>query len=1013
MRFRGAGALTAIALIAVILPSSAVAASFSVTQTADTPVGQNCDATPTDCSLREAVTSAEGAGGADLVSVQPGIYTLSNGQLTVSEALTVAGAGASAADVTIDGDDASRIFEVAGGSLDLDLMTLANGLEDGGTGQGMGGAILAASGTTLTLSDAAITSSRVTGLSGARGGAIHSQGTVILRDSDLTHNTALASSAGNGTAQGGAVEMENGSLEVRAGSTIDHNTSEGPSAWGGGAFVNSGAAAIADSDLSENVVTTHATGVQPLGGGLYTLSTAASVDRSTVTGNRVSSLVTTAANGPRGGGIAAQLGSMTVTDSVIADNQITDSGDASLAIGGGIYSQIDTTLRLVRSEVGPGNEATGGEAFGGGVGLIGGTVEVEESTVHGNVVTGVRSNTTVGGGGIGATPAGAVFAAGIEVLNSTVAGNRVTLETPTSTGTSSGGGIFSQASSPAGTTIRRSTVTANSAELGTSFSGTATGGGISGLDGTDSAWTVAASIVSGNSQDSGGECVDADVTSEGYNVLAPAGTDCSYGAGTDDAITGSPGLDPLADNGGPTPTAAVQPGSPALDRVAIGSAQCPASGTFDQRGIARPHDAGCESGAFELGDCTVLGTAGKESLFGTAGDDVICGLGGNDNLNGLGGDDVLIGGDGNDRLVGGSGADALRGEGGADVADYSDRTADLELSIGNGADDGEAGEGDDVEGDVERLRGGSGDDLLIGSPSRNRLISGTGSDTLHGLAGADTLVADDATPSPLEADALDGGADGDVLDGGTAAAPDVLSGGGGTDLADYSTRTADLKLSIGDGANDGAPGENDNIHEDVERLRAGSGDDELTGSDGKNRLMAGVGQDAVSGMGGADTLVADDASPGPGETDSLDGGAGNDRMDPGSVPAVDVLAGGGGADTADYSSRSADLKLSIGDGANDGEPGEGDDIGDDVERLRSGSGDDDLIGNSSRNGIFAGAGSDHLTGGRGNDALHGETGDDTLDALDGLEFVDRLLCGAGTDTALADPPDLVDPDCES
>jgi hypothetical protein len=54
-------------------------------------------------------------------------------------------------------------------------------------------------------------------------------------------------------------------------------------------------------------------------------------------------------------------------------------------------------------------------------------------------------------------------------------------------------------------------------------------------------------------------------------------------------------LGPLQDNGGPTWTHALLPGSPALD---VGDpAQCPAT---DQRGVPRPQGAGCDIGAFEL-----------------------------------------------------------------------------------------------------------------------------------------------------------------------------------------------------------------------------------------------------------------------------------------------------------------------------------------------------------------------------------------------------------------------------
>ena len=46
---------------------------------------------------------------------------------------------------------------------------------------------------------------------------------------------------------------------------------------------------------------------------------------------------------------------------------------------------------------------------------------------------------------------------------------------------------------------------------------------------------------------------------------------------------------------------------------------------------------------------------------------------------------------------------------------YASRTADVSVSINGAADDGEAGEGDDVQSDVENLTGGAGADTLTGS----------------------------------------------------------------------------------------------------------------------------------------------------------------------------------------------------------------------------------------------------------------------------------------------------------
>ena len=55
-------------------------------------------------------------------------------------------------------------------------------------------------------------------------------------------------------------------------------------------------------------------------------------------------------------------------------------------------------------------------------------------------------------------------------------------------------------------------------------------------------------------------------------------------------------------------------------------------------------------------------------------------------------------------------------------------------------DDGEAGEGDDIQPDVENVYGGAGGDHLIGSAANNRITGLWGDDYIEGNAGNDTLL---------------------------------------------------------------------------------------------------------------------------------------------------------------------------------------------------------------------------------------------------------------------------------
>jgi CSLREA domain-containing protein len=82
----------------------------------------------------------------------------------------------------------------------------------------------------------------------------------------------------------------------------------------------------------------------------------------------------------------------------------------------------------------------------------------------------------------------------------------------------------------------------------------------------------------------------------------PAGTTCagSTAGGANLCGVAAPGLDPLAANGGPTATMALQPGSPAID-----AGSNPGALATDQRGFERTAGAATDIGAFESGAACV------------------------------------------------------------------------------------------------------------------------------------------------------------------------------------------------------------------------------------------------------------------------------------------------------------------------------------------------------------------------------------------------------------------------
>lgn len=144
--------------------------------------------------------------------------------------------------------------------------------------------------------------------------------------------------------------------------------------------------------------------------------------------------------------------------------------------------------------------------------------------------------------------------------------------------------------------------------------------------------------------------------------------------------------------------------------------------------------------AGDLDDAATVTSNTKAVLDGGPGNDTLTGGAVADTLTGNAGDDTLIGGAGNDTFAEGataSGADYVDGGLGADTAGYGPRRDPVVVDTDGVADDGAAGEGDNVQGTVEKLTGGKAGDTLTGSTTADTLTGNAGDDTLDGQAGAD------------------------------------------------------------------------------------------------------------------------------------------------------------------------------------------------------------------------------------------------------------------------------------
>lgn len=216
------------------------------------------------------------------------------------------------------------------------------------------------------------------------------------------------------------------------------------------------------------------------------------------------------------------------------------------------------------------------------------------------------------------------------------------------------------------------------------------------------------------------------------------------------------------------------------------------------------------------GNDTFYGGDGDDNLTGRDGNDRIYGEAGNDILNGdfsssgPGGDDLLDGGPGDDKFedyVGLgypaplTGNDTYIGGSGNDSFSYFNRPREaVRISLDGIANDGMAGESDNIHPDIESVGGSYEDDVIVGSPGPDELWGSDGDDKISGGGGNDTLWGNDGD------DLIDGGAGNDTLDGGCMS--DVLVGGPGRDsfnsdgTCDSSKRSPFDRIEARDGERD-------------------------------------------------------------------------------------------------------------------------------------------------------------------------------------------------------------------
>jgi CSLREA domain-containing protein len=504
-----------------------------------------------DCSLREAIQAANtdaavdacvAGSGADTVLVPAGTYLL-----------TIPGAG----------ENYNQT-----GDLDIrDHLTL--------TGDGMGLTILDGdnldrvldiwTGLTVEINALTVTHGRVVD---TNGGGIYNRGTLTLNGVSLLNNLVVSTLTYSG---GGLINSawSYDSSVLLNDCLIDGN--EAPNAGGISNVAGAGRMAtmtVHDSTVSNNTATMFS-------GGLY--------------------------NGYFTGATNSHS-YLTLTDSLVAANSVP----GMYGQGGGIVTlgvsanNIFAWLTLERTTVRDNtaiNEPGLQGAKGAGVAIWETTTTVLDSTISGNIGTGVGDVQPALGGGI------AIWDSEVSLTNTTVSSNQVLGEAG---GSGVGGGITLISNyAPASLTLLNVTLAGNSAD---DAGGAIVGANVFGFPVT---LTFQNTLIGENTALEDASCFGPDAghgppefISLGHNLEDH--DLCEFDQASDlpntDALLG-----PLQDNGGPTWTHALLMGSPAID--AGDDAAAPPT---DQRGVPRPQGPASDIGSFEVEANILVNTCDDE-----------------------------------------------------------------------------------------------------------------------------------------------------------------------------------------------------------------------------------------------------------------------------------------------------------------------------------------------------------------------------------------------------------------
>lgn len=378
------GAVSLMGMLALLLPGAASAAPTVVVQ-------NNNDAGAG--SLRQAILDVD-AGGKIVIPASVGEISLTTGQLTIQQSMTIEGAGAARTAISAGGS--SRVILVSGTPIvTIEGMQIINGKVTAPGAEVFGGGIEQTGGSLTVVNCVVSGNSLETGSTGfPKGGGIG----VKTGSTGLTlRNTVVADSVVHGFHDwGGGVYVDGPSLTIEGGS-VKGNTAEGLSMFGGGIYFDGTQASLSRVAITGNEIRPTGTPMaEGFGAGLeIDGGTGNTLEGVTIARNRATIIDLTAENITLIGG-GALIAGAAILNTTIASNSITENIDnLGTALAGGLGLTNSATIvnsTLVGNEIH--GEGTALQSEGGDL-WVAAKVQVENSIFAAGTVPGGGQNCAI------------------------------------------------------------------------------------------------------------------------------------------------------------------------------------------------------------------------------------------------------------------------------------------------------------------------------------------------------------------------------------------------------------------------------------------------------------------------------------------------------------------------------------------------------------------------------------------------------------------------------------------